>query len=81
MLTFAFMLSSLPCLYIFWHAIPTCISFYIFDVFYYYYYARYTVNFFWLFQPVKGYLSCAHVQRSNDNSKKYLQFVEQNVRN
>ena len=27
MLTFAFMLSSLPCLYTFWHAIPT--SFYI----------------------------------------------------
>ena len=31
MLTFAFMLSSLPCLYTFWHAIPT--SFYIFNVF------------------------------------------------
>ena len=28
-----FMLSSLPCLYTFWHAIPT--SFYIFDAFYF----------------------------------------------
>ena len=36
MLTFAFMLSSLPCLYTFWHAIPT--SFYIFNVFYFFIY-------------------------------------------
>ena len=27
MLTFAFMLSSLPCLYTFWHAIPTSFHF------------------------------------------------------
>ena len=31
----------------------------------------YTVKIFGLFQPVKGCLSCAHVQRSNDNSIKY----------
>ena len=31
----------------------------------------YTVKIFGLFQPVKGCLSCTHVQRINDNSIKY----------
>ena len=46
----------------------------------------YTVKIFGLFQPVKGCLSCTHVQRSNNNSinitfQTNKQFVQQNVRN
>ena len=32
---------------------------------------EHTVKIFGLFQPIEGCLSCAHVQRSNDNSLKY----------
>ena len=42
MLTFAFMLSSLPCLYTFWHAIPT--SFYTFNVLYFLFLYLFDVN-------------------------------------
>ena len=35
------------------------------------YHCGYTVKNFGLFQPVKGCLGCAHVQRSNDNSINY----------